>query len=405
MSWHQAKGILCCVGGIGALPAYGLGIEFGYHDTEIVARGNAGVASADSASAVYYNPAMLGTGGGSEAILTGYALDYHVRHDGAGGHDKLEGGPAVAASAFTMIQTGEKSALGFGIYAPFGQKNEWNDDSPLRALATKTELLYLAGTMAYGLEVAPGLRVGASLSAVRSRVDLNRGILIEGDKYTFDADGQGWGAGGGFSWEPAEGHRIAGNVRWWSPLEYEGETTTRLLVPLGLIPAGTYVEDAELEVDFPVEWTLGYAWTPDKNWLFEVNLIYTEWSSFERFNLKSENSGTTVEPLDWEDSFKIAAGFRRSFDNGWWLSGGYWFAEKTTPDETFNPRLPDLALHVVSLGTGYQFGAWTCEFMYHLGYGNSREIRGSAAALNGTNADGQMTYIAHGISAGVRYAW
>jgi hypothetical protein len=30
----------------------GLGIEFTYHDPEVVARGNAGVASADGASAV-----------------------------------------------------------------------------------------------------------------------------------------------------------------------------------------------------------------------------------------------------------------------------------------------------------------------------------------------------------------
>lgn len=53
----------------------GLGIEFTYHDPEVVARGNAGVASTDGASAVYYNPAMLGTGEGSELLLAGYVLD------------------------------------------------------------------------------------------------------------------------------------------------------------------------------------------------------------------------------------------------------------------------------------------------------------------------------------------
>ena len=35
-------------------PAYGLGIEFTYHDPEVLARGNAGVASNTNASAVYY---------------------------------------------------------------------------------------------------------------------------------------------------------------------------------------------------------------------------------------------------------------------------------------------------------------------------------------------------------------
>ena len=74
---------------VAAGPAYGLGIEFTYHDPEVLARGNAGVASNTNASAVYYNPALLGAGEGSDLLLTGYVLDYKVDHTGPGGRFRL----------------------------------------------------------------------------------------------------------------------------------------------------------------------------------------------------------------------------------------------------------------------------------------------------------------------------
>lgn len=246
-------------------PGHGLGIEFTYHDPEVVARGNAGVASADGASAVYYNPAMLGTGDGSELLLAGYVLDYHIEHDGPGGHSEMEDGPAVAASAFAMTPLGEKVSL--------------------------------------------------------------------------EGDGHGWGLGAGFTWEPSEHHRIGGTVRYWSPVKYKGHTTTRLLFPA----PGNSVAPAETELDFPVEATLGYAWTPDPKWLVEVDVTYTGWSSFDDFQISSPG-GNLVEPLRWEDTLT------------------------------------------------YQFG-----------YGNSREITGGLPTLSGSVADGKMTYRAHGLSMGARW--
>jgi long-chain fatty acid transport protein len=198
---HPAARIAVACSVFSTTPGHGLGIEFTYHDPEVVARGNAGVASADGASAVYYNPAMLGTGDGSELLLAGYVLDYHIEHDGPGGHSEMEDGPAVAASAFAMTPLGEKASLGFGLYSPFGQKNEWSDNSPLRALATETELLFVAGTAALGVEVTPGLRLGISASAVSSSADLNRGIVVPGDQFSLEGDGHGWGLGAGYRTE------------------------------------------------------------------------------------------------------------------------------------------------------------------------------------------------------------
>lgn len=384
-----------------AARSHGLGIEFTYHDPEVVARGNAGVASNGNASAVYYNPAMLGTGPGSDLLLAGYVLDYKVAHTGAGGHTDLKDGPAVAASAFASTPLSDRVTLGAGLYSPFGQKNEWPENSPLRAFATDTELLFMAGTAALGFELTPTLRLGLSLSAVKSTADINRGLLVPGDTFSIEGDGSGWGLGGGFAWEPIEGHRLGGTVRYWSPVTYKGTGTTVLIFPA----ASTTVGPVESKLSFPLEATLGYAWQPDDRWLFEIDVTYNEWSSFENFSLRSP-AGTLVEPLNWEDSFIIAAGVTRTWDNGWWVGGGYWFAEKTTPDANFNPRLPDVDLHVVSLGTGYRTECWAAELTYQYGYGEPRQITGSAPAFpSGASADGKLTYHAHGFHAGVRWFW
>lgn len=390
-------GVACAA--LMAAESHGIGIEFTYHDPEVVARGNAGVASDDRASAVYYNPALLGLGEGSELMLAGYVLDYDIEHTGPGGHSEIEDGPAVAASAFAMTPLGEHATLGFGLYSPFGQKNEWSDRSPVRALATETELLFVAGSAALGFEVAPGLRLGLSASAVSSRADLNRGIVVPGDQFSLEGDGHGWGAGAGFSWEPTAQHRFGGTVRYWSPITYKGHTTTRLVLPA----AGVGVAPAQTELDFPVEWTIGYAWLPNERWLFEIDLAYTGWSSFERLEVSSP-AGNLVEPLRWEDSLKLMAGVTRRWDSGWWVGGGYWYAETTSPDLTFNPRLPDVDLHVLSLGGGYRTECWAAELTYQFGYGDSRTIQGGLPVPpSGTVADGKMTYRAHGLMAGVRW--
>lgn len=381
-----------------ATRVHGLGIEFTYHDPEVVARGNAGVASADGASAVYYNPAMLGTGEGSELLLAGYVLDYDIDHSGPGGFSEMEDGPAVAASAFAMTPLGESATLGFGVYSPFGQKNEWSDTSALRSLATETELIFLAGTAALGFEVAPGLRLGLSASAVSSSADLNRGIVVPGDQFSLEGDGHGWGLGAGFTWERDEHHRFASTVRYWSPVKYKGHTTTRLILPA----AGVAVAPAETELDFPVEWTAGYAWMPDEKWLFEFDVTYTGWSSFDEFAVSSPG-GNLTEPLRWNDTFTFMAGFTRNLGSGYWVGGGYWFTEKTTPDLTFNPRLPDIDLHVFSIGAGYRGECWAAELTYQYGYGESREIRGGVPTLAGAVADGKMSYRAHGLSMGARW--
>ena len=397
---HLAR--LCAVcAAMTATNSHGLGIEFTYHDPEVLARGNAGVASNSNASAVYYNPAMLGAGEGSDLLVTGYVLDYHVEHTGPGGHSELEDGPAVAASAFASTPVWDKASVGFGFYSPFGQKNEWSDNSPLRAFATETELLYMAGTMALGFEVTPSFRLGVSLSAVHSSADINRGIFVPGDRFSVEGDGNGWGAGAGFTWEPVEGHTIGGTMRYWSPVTYKGHSSTVLVVPA----PGVAVAPAQSELEFPLETTLGYAWRPNDKWLVELDATYTQWSSFERFEIESP-AGNLAEPLGWKDSFTIGGGATRKWDSGWWVGGGYWFAEQTTPDYSFNPRLPDVDLHVVSIGTGYRTECWAAELTYQYGYGDPRQIKGNRpVAPSGATADGKLTYRAHGLSMGLRWFW
>jgi long-subunit fatty acid transport protein len=381
-----------------ATPCFGLGIEYGYHDTEVMARGNAGVASATRASAVYYNPALLGISPEASAYMSSYLLDYNFDYVGPNGSDSIDGVPAVAASAFAMIPLGEDVGLGLGLYSPFGQNNKWSDVSPLRNLALDSEVIFLAGTAAIGFEAAPGLNFGFSLSGVHSEANLRRGLIATGDRFSLEGDGQGWGAGAGFSWEPTEQHRFAGSVRWWSDVEYESEVVT-------FSPLGSTIVPAQTTLDYPTEWTVGYAWLPCKEWVVEVDVIYTEWSSFDQF-ITSTPAGNLVEPLLWNDSFKVAAGATRYWESGWWFGFGYWFAETTGPDETFNPRLPDVEFHVLSLGVGYRTDCWAVDFGYQRGYGKSRTITTAPPIPpSGVSANGKYTYSANAFSLGLSYFW
>ena len=52
-------------------------------------------------------------------------------------------------------------------------------------------------------------------------------------------------------------------------------------------------------------------------------------------------------------------GITRSFDNGYYLSAGYFFSQASTPTAFFTPMVPDTNLHIGSLGGGYKGKTWS----------------------------------------------
>ena len=123
-------------------PAWGLGYRNPDQDARATGQGEAFVAQADDASAIYYNPAGLTQVKGTQ-ITSGSYIDFPSIHfHPTGGGDVHPSDRVVllphfyAASDFGL----ERWRFGIGANVPFGTSIDWGSSGPLKYLVTRSEM-------------------------------------------------------------------------------------------------------------------------------------------------------------------------------------------------------------------------------------------------------------------------
>ncbi|MEO8350248.1 MAG: outer membrane protein transport protein, partial [Chthoniobacteraceae bacterium] len=126
---------------------FGLGFRLTDINTEATARGGAFAATADNASAIYYNPAGITQLDGTQALFGAYTITYESSfnsHLPGGSNEDTKWSPQSVPSSFITINPKDSPiALGLGVYSPFGLGLEYNDDAPFRTLAKKGKLQFI----------------------------------------------------------------------------------------------------------------------------------------------------------------------------------------------------------------------------------------------------------------------
>jgi long-chain fatty acid transport protein len=372
-----------------ATPARAVAFRVPDQDARAVARGNAFTATADNPSAIYYNPAGLGFLEGTQFRASAYPIWLKVDHEAAGGgrvstRDQLQG---VAQVYFTSTTAGGRLAGGVGLYTPYGLGTLWPDDAPFRALGTKAELMYLAVNPVIAWRPLPGLAVAAGPSVDWGRATLRQGIGPRpSDQFNFTGTDLGLAATAGLMWRPHRQHSFGLSWRSAGAMTFEGEAETR-------VGELRFEQDATYRLNLPQHVMVGWSFRPTPAWNLEVNVDWTDWHAVDTATLGLPGGKTEV-PFEWESGFMYQFGLTRTFASGLALSGGYWYGEETVPDARYKPIVPDVALHVVSAGLAWRWGAWDLEAVYQLGLGPTRTVRGSEGGL----ADGTYTYLSHALS-------
>ena len=120
------------VGGFSA-PAKGAGFALVQQGTAAMAQGNAFVAEADDASAIFYNPAGLSQLKRAQ-VYQGLFLNYPDREYHGGGQDSETNHRIYKSmSAYIAIPLHKRVAVGIGFFSPFGMGTAWpptNRSSP-----------------------------------------------------------------------------------------------------------------------------------------------------------------------------------------------------------------------------------------------------------------------------------
>ena len=405
----------------GKVPASGF--RLADQDAEATARGEAFVATADNASAVYYNPAGI-TQISSNSLrggIYGIYLNPTFRPPPGqpnSGHTYSIDKKVAAVPQFFATHTLESIPLsiGVGLYAPYGGNITWPETTGFRAVATKGSLTYLRLNPVVAYQILPSLSIGAGVMVDYAHIDLEQGLRPSAtppNYFHFTGAGYSVGYNAGLRWQPIEKISLGATFRSTTPITFDGNTDFE---QLNAVPATQ--RPAHMALTFPLTAVVGVSYRPTTNWNLEVDADYTDWSSFGKTSVQQktpvpyplDSSGKIPVTLDWQESWMYEFGVTRSFDNGWHVSAGYVFSQSSVPDAYYTPLAADLDRHFFSLGTGYQGPRYSFDVTYQFGYGPAHTVTDSTPASTpglraNQSADGTYNFISLAImvTVGVRF--
>ncbi len=366
-------------------PLLGNGFYIPVQAPEATGRGNAWLATADTAAAVYYNAAGLTQLVDPEVSLGVYSVRLGIEAETPAGTFKNDSSWALIPQLYASLPVSEKTVLGFGLNTPFGLSTDWDDQTVFRQLAIETELNYLTGWFVAAREITDTFSIGGGFGISYADARLTQGIGFPPSTGRFEFEGDDVGINWTVSarWQPCDRHAFGAVYRSKTELDLEGKAKTIPFIP------GS--EDASLDFLTPATAAIGYAFRPSDQWILEANIEWVNWDELNDLNL-SKGSGPVVLPFRWNSNFIYSVGMTRFFENGWNASCGYNFIENSQPDATFNPGVSDADRHWINVGVGraYEKSEWSFAYQYAF---SDRTVSGSPFNL----ADGKYKSRFHGL--------
>lgn len=355
-----------------------------------MAQGNAFVADASDASAIFYNPAGLNQLKRPEVYL-GSFLNYPAREFHSPGGDFAQTNHRLYRSltVYFAAPVTPRVALGVGVFTPFGMGTVWPQSWAGRYLATYSNLKtynlnpVLSVKLLDNLSVAAGFNVLWSTIRVKGKIPL--GPLPDGES-DLGGDGVGYGYNLGLLYEPVSGVKLGVAYRSEIFVNHWGDYSTTLPTPLPAVPR----INGSAPLTYPPSVTFGASYARFQPFAFEVDVTWTGWSTYDRLEVNLEQpmlvngvlTKTLVNPKNWRDAWAFRFGANYEIKEGMKLRAGYIYDLTPVPGDTLDPQVPDANRHIFTVGGDLKYKRFTLGIAYNYILSESRD-KNNALGING----------------------
>ncbi len=363
-------------------PASGFGAGFALfeHGARGVALGGAFGATADDASAIYYNPAGLGFQTGTQFAGGVYFITESVTFSGSNPYPGQGYSVDMKKQIFFPVHLYMEGDLapnlrwGVGVFTPFGLGTWWPNDYAGKYISKRVDLRVFDINPNLAFKLSDNLSLAVGVDYFYSNLDLTKSLSSQavnpytqqvaeiGQVHLFTDFKGGWGwnaallakLGGGFSF--GAGYRS--NVE----ISYEGKASflqfstgnpdfdaiVATQVPFGKEPRAT------TKIKFPDEVRLGLAWHGQK-WGIEGDWVRMGWSSFKDLPITLPDypllSSVRYEGYQDSNTYRLGIEYKASPDL-WWQIGA--LLDRTPePTRAVSPLLPDAERKGASIGASF----------------------------------------------------
>lgn len=343
-------------------------IAAGYYlpnqDAFATARGNAFVATADSAAAVHYNPAGMTQLDRPEAEAGVYGIvlgnTAYVGGSKVEAKDELQAAPTL----YYAQPFNDRLSFGFGLNSPFGLGTDWGRDNAVSPVVTEARLTYLSATAAAAYKVTDDFSVGAAISLNYADLLLEQGLGFPGSYYRFSGDDFGVSGSLSARWQPHEQHAFGLIYSTKSTFDLSGKTEAT---------PGTVFTSNSAEMDFmtPARIAGGYSYRPAPGWNLEANIEWLDWDSLNSLTLTPGVAGVPQGvPFNWQSSFIYEVGASYTTPEGYVFAAGYDMNMNSQPDADFTPGVSDADRSWFNVGFGRKCECFSWMLAYQFGYSN-----------------------------------
>ena len=384
--------------------------------TRATALGGAFTATADDASAIFYNPAGLAwqdsaweVSGNVSLIMPG------SKYTRATGTEVLYPGDAVAETADAVFPpTGLYAsykmkdnpwAFGLGFFTPFGLGVKWDSPETFagRPLATDSEIqgYYVSPLVTFA--VNEQLALSAGLHVVKTHLRLERYVTLPlGQNVgSFTLEGSS-----GWSVAPAAAVMYRPNEKLSLGVNYKGGVKNEFRdqdADLEFFSGSTGISSkvsADLEFPTLIAGAVRYDITPKFG--LEFDLVWFQWSVFDTIELDFDfDAFDTILEENYEDVFQYRAGAEYQLAEEWRLMAGFVYDNSPQPIESVSPLLPDANRKDYSFGFTWSPGLWDLSAAYMLVDFDERSTVENGVGQNLDGFDGTYASNAHIYSFGV----
>jgi long-chain fatty acid transport protein len=362
--------------------------------TAAMGQGNAFVAEANDASAIFYNPAGLNQLKGTQ-VYQGSFFNYPDREYSGGGQDSQTNHRLYRSlTAYIAIPVHDRVALGLGFFSPFGMGTVWPPTWAGRYITTFSSLHTYNLNPVISVKVLENLSVAAGFDVLWSKVRLKRktpvvvgGRAFPDGEFEFRGEGNGAGYNLGLLYEPLTGVKLGVAYRSQIKVNHSGGFTTTLPAPLGAGPSSA----AEGAIVYPPSLTMGISYSRFKPFTFEFDTTWMGWSSYSKQKvildtpLTSNGVATLTNPKNWHDSWAFRFGANYEVNEWMKLRAGYIYDLTPVPNSSFDPQIPDANRHIFTVGQDLKIWRFTLGIAYNYILSESR-TKNNTIVVNGVPA-------------------
>jgi len=364
-------------------------------------------AVAEDASTIFFNPAGMTYLPGSQMVVAGHVIFPKADYGEKGsymnptftGNTPVPGtltGPEddggvtkFVPNFYFSYQVNEKLFAGIGINAPFGLATKYKDNWIGRYHAIKSDITTVNINPSLAYRVNDQLSIGAGISAQYIKATLSNAVDFgtvclgleaqsvlppgtcagAGITAPFTADGKAeiegtdwsWGFNLGAIYQFSDRTRVG--LAYRSMISQDLEGRADFTVPANfqaILNAGIPLfsdTDAAAGVDLPETLSLSLYHAFNEQWTLLADVTWTNWSRFDELVIEyaNPNQPDTVQPENWEDSWRYSVGVIYRPDQTWTFRGGLAYDETPIDKDTDRtPRIPGNDRTWIALGVGYR---------------------------------------------------